>query len=273
MTLERHDILPDSPILDWVARERWTDLAWIAAHLPNFHSAASIAYETLGRGAVVVETTYRTQDGGYPVAYLTQDQIARYEDADIDRLIAGYTPEEGLVVILFKDAQRTSAYRLQHLRRFSPAFGQPLQEALQSLLDEPPAPTLSLQWDESRRGWLSRMVFANELPPAVREVFARSGYGCLAVESRRGIVHVCHAADEAIDNFVDQPVEARWDLIELPSAPLVRLELLVYDDPRDPYRSFFSAVFAKKRTLEVKFFNIYCGSNSLSANRGGFGVV
>jgi DNA-binding Lrp family transcriptional regulator len=124
---------------------------------------------------------------------------------------------------------------LQHLRRFSPAFGQPLQEALQPLLDDPPAPTLSLSWDEDRRSWLSRMVFANELPPSVREVFERSGYGCLAVESRRGIVHVCHASDEDIDNFLDQPVEARWDLIEMPTAPLVRLELLVYDDPRDPF--------------------------------------
>jgi hypothetical protein len=113
MTLERHNPIPDSPIPDWATRERWADLAWIAAHLPNFHSAASIAYETLGRGAVVVETTYCTQDGSYPAAYLTQDQIARYEDADIDRLIAGYTPEEELVVILLKDARRTSAYRLR----------------------------------------------------------------------------------------------------------------------------------------------------------------
>jgi len=79
------------------------------------------------------------------------------------------------------------------------------------------------------------MVVRNDLPPAVREVFERSGYGCLAVESSRGIVHVCHASDEDIDNFVDKPVEARWDLIEMPTAPLVRLELLVYDNPRDPF--------------------------------------
>jgi hypothetical protein len=62
---------------------------------------------------VVVETTYHTHDGGHPAAYLTQDQIAHYEDADIDRLIAGYTPEEELVVILLKEAQRTSAYRVR----------------------------------------------------------------------------------------------------------------------------------------------------------------
>lgn len=124
---------------------------------------------------------------------------------------------------------------LRHLRRFSPAFGQPLQEALQPLLEEPPAPILALRWDEGCRVWLSEMVFRNDLPPAVREVFEHTGYGCLAVESSRGIVHVCHASDEDIDNFVDKPVEARWDLIEMPTAPLVRLELLVYDAPRDPF--------------------------------------
>jgi hypothetical protein len=123
MTLERHNPIPDSPIPDWAVRERWADLAWIAAHLPNFHSAANIAYETLGRGAVVVdatvvettvvETTCHTHDGSHPAAYLTQEQIARYEDAAIDRLIAGYTPEEELVVILLKEARRTSAYRLR----------------------------------------------------------------------------------------------------------------------------------------------------------------
>jgi hypothetical protein len=101
------------PLPDWAERERWADLAWIAGNLPTFHSAASIAYDVLGRGAVVVETTYHTHDGGHPAAYLTQDQIAHYEDADIDRLIAGYTPEEELVVILLKEAQRTSAYRVR----------------------------------------------------------------------------------------------------------------------------------------------------------------
>ena len=112
MTLEQANYHEQS-IPDWAERERWADLGWIADNLPAFHSAASIAYEVLGRGAVVVETTYRTQDGGHPAAYLTQEQIARYEDADIDRLVAGYTPEEELVVILLKEAHRTSAYRLR----------------------------------------------------------------------------------------------------------------------------------------------------------------
>lgn len=112
MTLE-HTGYHEQPIPDWAERERWVDLAWISDNMPAFHSAASIAYEVIGRGAVVVETTCHMQNGGHPAAYLTQGQIARYEDADIDRLIAGYTPEEELVVILLKEAQRTSAYRVR----------------------------------------------------------------------------------------------------------------------------------------------------------------
>ena len=112
MTLEQAGYR-EQPIPDWAQRERWADLAWIADNLPAFHSAASVAYETLGRGAVVVETTYLAQDGGHPAAYLTQDQIARYEDVDIDRLIAGYVPEEELVVVLLKAARHTSAYRVR----------------------------------------------------------------------------------------------------------------------------------------------------------------
>ncbi len=112
MTLEQATYR-EQPLPDWAERERWADLAWIADNLPAFHSAAGIAYEVLGRGAVVVETTYHTQDGGHPAAYLTQEQIARYEDAAIDRLIAGYIPEEELVVILLKEAQRTSAYQVR----------------------------------------------------------------------------------------------------------------------------------------------------------------
>ena len=125
---------------------------------------------------------------------------------------------------------------LQHLRRFSPAFGQPLQEALQPLLEAPPAPTLTMRWGEAERAWLSEMVFINHLPPEIRTVFEHTGYGCLAAETARGVVHVCHASDADIADFVDVPAHARWELIEMPTAPLVRLELLVHDDPGNPYR-------------------------------------
>jgi hypothetical protein len=124
---------------------------------------------------------------------------------------------------------------IQHLRHFMPDFSQHLENALQPLLEEPPAPTLVLRWHEERRLWMSELIVRNGLPPAIQEVFERIGYGCLAAESDRGVVHVCYAADDDISTFVDKDIEARWDMIEMPTAPLVRLELLVYDDPVNPY--------------------------------------
>jgi hypothetical protein len=115
MTLEQANYR-DQPMPDWAERERWADLAWIADNLPAFHSAASIAYEVLGRGAVVVETTYHTQDDGHPAAYFTQQELRRYEDAAIDRLVEAYTPDEELVVVLLKEWHRSSAYRVRATR-------------------------------------------------------------------------------------------------------------------------------------------------------------
>lgn len=139
--------------------------------------------------------------------------------------------ERGLVCQMYIEPDS-----FQHLRRFSPAFGQPLQESLQPLLDEPPVPTLSLRWDQERRVWLSQMVFTTTLPPDIREVFEHSGYGCLAAETTGGVVHVCHASDEDIAGFAGKPIQSRWELIKMPTAPLVRLEFLVFDRPFHPFR-------------------------------------
>lgn len=140
---------------------------------------------------------------------------------------------------------------LQHLRRLSPAFGRLLQEALEPMLEEPPSPTLLLRWDEERRLWASEMVVRQGLPPAIQEVFEYTGYGCLAAGSDRGIVHVCHAADKDIANFVNKPMAARWDLIEMPTAPLIRLELTVFDNPLNPccFESFLNVADLKQRAV------------------------
>lgn len=124
---------------------------------------------------------------------------------------------------------------LQHLRRFSPVLDHPLQEVLRPLLEDPPAPTLLVHWDEKQRLWQSETRGSHGLPLAIREVFEHTGYGCLAAQSEEGVVHVCHTADKNITTFVDKPIKARWGLIEMPTAPLIRLELLVYDDWRAPY--------------------------------------
>ena len=79
-------------------------------------------------------------------------------------------------------------------------------------------------------------VQANELSPPFRELLTYSGYGCLAVESDNGIVHICHASDRDIASFSRAPVRYQWQLIMMPNAPLIRLLFVVVDNPTNPYQ-------------------------------------
>jgi hypothetical protein len=59
---------------------------------------------------------------------------------------------------------------------------------------------------------------------------------CLATETNIGVIHVCHAADSDIEGFANRPVSYQWQLIKMPTAPLIRLQLTVLDRPTNPYR-------------------------------------
>jgi hypothetical protein len=111
MTLECNNHIPD-----WAQRERWTDLAWIGDNLPAFTSAARIAYEHLGRGAIVIDTAFLTTSNSHPAAYFTEGEILRYEDPDINRLVGQYMPDEELVIVLLKESRHTSSYRVRTAR-------------------------------------------------------------------------------------------------------------------------------------------------------------
>jgi hypothetical protein len=74
------------------------------------------------------------------------------------------------------------------------------------------------------------------LPEEIRQVFERFGYGCLAAETSIGVVHICHAADGDIEDFANKPVSYQWQLVKMPTAPLIRLELTIHDRPSNPYR-------------------------------------
>ena len=107
MTPEGYDIP------SWAERERWTDLAWIFSQLPLFRSAAGMSFRSLGRGAIVVDTTARTAGERLPCAYFTAEAIQRYEDEDINRLVTHYDPSDELVVVLLKSQSRSSSYRIR----------------------------------------------------------------------------------------------------------------------------------------------------------------
>ena len=125
---------------------------------------------------------------------------------------------------------------VQHLQAFPSLKADLIQAALQPLLDNPPKPVFRMQWDTERRLWLSQIQKPAVLPEEVQSVFKAFGYGCLAVESDMGVVHVCHAADSDIACFADQPVISQWQLIKMPTAPLIRLEVTILDQPGNPYR-------------------------------------
>jgi len=125
---------------------------------------------------------------------------------------------------------------LPHLRRFPGEKTTAIQTALESLLEHPPRPVFTLRWDAEARAWCSHFAPLAELPGEIREVFERTGYGCLAAEANVGVVHACHAADRDIEGFTGKPLLYRWELVNMPTAPLIRLEVVILDDPANPYR-------------------------------------
>jgi hypothetical protein len=121
---------------------------------------------------------------------------------------------------------------LPHLRRFPGEKTAAIQTALEPLLEHPPRPVFTLHWNEEARAWCSRFAPLAELPGEIREVFERTGYGCLAAEANVGIVHVCHAADRDIEGFAGKPVLYRWELARVLAelAHQDRLYLAFYGD-------------------------------------------
>lgn len=125
---------------------------------------------------------------------------------------------------------------LPHLRRFPGDISAAIEQALHPLLEELPRPRFSLRWDREQSLWTSEMMAPFELPAELREVFERTGPGCIPTETNIGIVHVCHAADQDIEGFANQPVLCQWELALMATAPLLRLKLIIIDQPQNPYR-------------------------------------
>lgn len=141
------------------------------------------------------------------------------------------TGERGIVCQMQIDPES-----LPYLRRFPGAKSAAIREVLEPLLINPPKASFTLSWDSARRVWVSELALIGQLPPEIREVFEKQGYGCLAAETNMGVVHICHAADEDIEHFKNKPVWYQWQLFNMPTAPLLRLEVAVMDDPTNPYR-------------------------------------
>ena len=107
MTPETRDIP------DWARRDRQADFEWIGENFDVFRTAATDAFEDVGRGAVVVDTTSRpVPDAGNPFGYFSQEQVAEQGDDDTKRMVTQYDPTREFVLVLLKPADRTSTYRV-----------------------------------------------------------------------------------------------------------------------------------------------------------------
>jgi hypothetical protein len=145
----------------------------------------------------------------------------------------------------------------EFVRRMPGTKANEIQSALAPLLESPPAPSLRLWWEAEAGAWRSEFQNVNELPEEVKELFRRTGYGCLALESNVGIIHVCHAPDEDIEHFGNKPVLYQWQLIKMPTAPLIRLDISVVDDPLNPYKfeSFLNIAADDQATVLAQLAN------------------
>ena len=131
---------------------------------------------------------------------------------------------------------------LAYLRWFGSPKTRLIQEALEPLLEKKPKPILKVRWDEELRLWTSQLLTRTEIPEEAKEVFRKVGSGCFAVETSEGIVFLAAASDSDVEGFANKPVLSQWQLIEMPTAPLIRLHLTILDQPQNPYRfeTFFN---------------------------------
>ncbi len=107
---------PEIP--DWAQKERQGDMAWIRKNFHNFWPAATAAFKDMGRGAIIVDTTSQPAPGaGHPFAYFPQEQIEEHDDENTKRLVREYKPQNEFVVMLLKEDDRTSTYRIRRQKR------------------------------------------------------------------------------------------------------------------------------------------------------------
>jgi hypothetical protein len=105
--------LENRSIPDWARQERGDDLAWIEQNREVFWAVASLSFDDVGRGAIVVDTTLQPIPGqGHPLAYFSQKQIEAQRDEDTKRMVAEYDPATELVLVLLKPNERSSTYRV-----------------------------------------------------------------------------------------------------------------------------------------------------------------
>ena len=93
------------------------DLAWIEENLPLFWQTAVQGARLMGRGAIMVDVEGRPMGSKNLFTYFSLEELARFEDAEMQRLVRQYRPDDEFVLILLKPEARTRSYQIQPQRR------------------------------------------------------------------------------------------------------------------------------------------------------------
>jgi hypothetical protein len=83
------------------SQEHRRDLDWIEENRAIFWLVATVACEQTGPGAIVVDLSKPSNDGGYLFRYMTQGEI-ELKDNHLDRQLREYNPHREFVVVLLK---------------------------------------------------------------------------------------------------------------------------------------------------------------------------
>jgi hypothetical protein len=102
---------------EWADQERANDFAWIGENAHILRPAALVAFEEVGRGALIVDTTVTVDGRGHPFGYFPQEIVEADGDKDIKRMVQEYYPADEFVVSLLKGLGRISTYRVRPLPR------------------------------------------------------------------------------------------------------------------------------------------------------------
>ena len=152
----------------------------------------------------------------------------RYGDYEL--LPMTVTGERGLLTQL-----RVETGSLDLLTRSDHPVAAELQRVLQPLTNALPSPILKVRWDEEQELWVSDFWIG--LPAEMQAVFEKMGYGCFAAErDDHSVAFLTHVAPADLLSLRYALVVYNWQMIPMPTAPLIRFTSAVLDDPNHPYR-------------------------------------
>lgn len=97
---------------NWHEKASEAELAWINENLPAFQQFVIEQYDDQGRGAILVNTGFTSEEQGHPYWYLPQAVIEDISNEQDIQLIRNYDPLKEIVIIFQKAESPTITHRI-----------------------------------------------------------------------------------------------------------------------------------------------------------------